>query len=450
MADAQEAAKAAALCAEFNKVSDEMNKMALDELPQDNIFADNFDEDAEEEDQPAEMNPKGEKKQRSWLGKVGKGLYRRASNLAQAAGMGDAPMSKEEEDAKNKVFACRSPYASTSGGVAIQDPAEAKACRSVLSLMVRQMGKSLLSKGNVMNTSFPIQCCQPRTILEIGATMAGFTHIYMPRACEAKDPIERMKNVVACFVGTMTLSSGNFLKPLNPILGETCRVEYTNGSNLYLEQTCHHPPVSSFYFVGPNSTYTVHGHQTFTVGWGYNKMLITSKGVRTIDFKDGSSISFDYPEDRWGNVFWGEMHHESLGIQTFTDEKNKIRCRISFGNPEGKRGLPSDYFEGVIERYDPSNPEKEGTEVVSNVDGSWVGFVDFDKVRYWDVRTTEKMTMSKPKNLLPSDSVFRGDSIALKKKDYNTAQAAKLHLENVQRQERKLREAIHGKNSLEH
>jgi hypothetical protein len=59
------------------------------------------------------------------------------------------------QDAKNKVFACRSPYASTNGGVAIQDPAEAKACRSVLSLMVRQMGKSLLSKGNVMNTSFP-------------------------------------------------------------------------------------------------------------------------------------------------------------------------------------------------------------------------------------------------------------------------------------------------------
>jgi hypothetical protein len=66
-------------------------------MPRCQVFADNFDEDAEEEDQPAEMNPKGEKKQRSWLGKVGKGLYRRASNLAQAAGMGDAPMSKEEE-----------------------------------------------------------------------------------------------------------------------------------------------------------------------------------------------------------------------------------------------------------------------------------------------------------------------------------------------------------------
>jgi hypothetical protein len=125
----------------------------------------------------------------------------------------------------------------------------------------------------------------------------------------------------------------------------------------------------------------------------YNPKIQTpnARQVRTIDFKDGSSISFDYPEDRWGNVFWGEMHHESLGVQvrldshlfsqhkfwsnrtllfhgcatascyrncilkpkfrqTFTDEKNKIRCRISFGNPEGKRGLPSDYFEGVIER----------------------------------------------------------------------------------------------------
>lgn len=54
--------------------------------------------------------------------------------------------------------------------------------------------------------------------------MAGFTHIYMPRAVQATDPVERMKNVVACFVGTMTLSSGNFLKPLNPILGETHQV----------------------------------------------------------------------------------------------------------------------------------------------------------------------------------------------------------------------------------
>jgi hypothetical protein len=59
------------------------------------------------------------------------------------------------QDVKNRVLSCRSPLASVNGGIAIQDPVQAKVCRSVLSLMVRQMGKNLLKGGNVMNTSFP-------------------------------------------------------------------------------------------------------------------------------------------------------------------------------------------------------------------------------------------------------------------------------------------------------
>jgi hypothetical protein len=103
-------ADAAATTQAFNKVNDEMAKMALDDLPQDNMFDDAFDE--EEEDAGAKGGKNGEgKKQRSWLGKVGKGLYRRTANLASSVGLVDTPMTKEEEDTKNKVFACRSPYA---------------------------------------------------------------------------------------------------------------------------------------------------------------------------------------------------------------------------------------------------------------------------------------------------------------------------------------------------
>jgi hypothetical protein len=54
-------------------------------------------------------------------------------------------------------------------------------------------------------------------------------------------------NVVACFVAAMPLTSGNFLKPLNPLLGETLQTEYGDGSKLWMEQTCHHPPVAAFY-----------------------------------------------------------------------------------------------------------------------------------------------------------------------------------------------------------
>lgn len=88
---------------------------------------------------------------------------------------------------------------------------------------------------------------------------------------------------------------------------------------------------------------------------------------------------------------------------------------------EGRKNVPTDYFEGVIERYDPANPEAEG-QVVSNVEGSWVGYCDFDKVRYWDHRTTEKLAMSPPRNTLPSDSRRRADRNALEKKDFKLAQ----------------------------
>lgn len=48
--------------------------------------------------------------------------------------------------------------------------------------------------------------------------------------------------------------------PLNPILGETYQVEKENGTKLYLEQTCHHPPTSHYYLIGPNNKYKIFGY----------------------------------------------------------------------------------------------------------------------------------------------------------------------------------------------
>mmetsp|Transcript_89282 Transcript_89282/g.133859 ORF Transcript_89282/g.133859 Transcript_89282/m.133859 type:complete len:435 (-) Transcript_89282:168-1472(-) len=421
------------VCRAVEAADDQMAQMALNDLPQDDVY------DDEEDDSEVA----GGKKKRGWMSKVGKGLYRRAGSLAKTVGLVDAPASKEDEDIRATMMTCRLPTAAANGGVAIQNPEHAKVCRSVLSLMISQMGRNLLKGGAVMNVSFPIQCCQPKTILEIGSLMGGFTHLYLPRAAASSDPVERMKNVVSCFVSAMTLTCGNFLKPLNPILGETLQVDYGDGSKLYMEQTCHHPPVSAFYLVAGSKDYTVSGHQTFNVNFGYNKMFITNKGVRVVTFKDGGSISLDFAPDRWLNVFWGEMVHESVGPQLFWDEKNKIRCRLNYG-AEGRKNVPTDYFEGVIERYDPANPEAEG-QVVSNVEGSWVGYCDFDKVRYWDHRTTEKLAMSPPRNTLPSDSRRRADRNALEKKDFKLAQTEKVRMEEQQRAERKLRENVHGK-----
>lgn len=107
---------------------------------------------------------------RGWLSSVGKGIAKRSSRMF---GTSKQRATDDTGDKVARVMGCRSPLAYKDGGIANIDPEMAKACRSVMSLMLRQMGKNLLKGGAVMNVSFPIQCCQPLTILEIAAKQAG-------------------------------------------------------------------------------------------------------------------------------------------------------------------------------------------------------------------------------------------------------------------------------------
>ena len=80
------------------------------------------------------------------------------------------------------------------------------------------------------------------------------------------------------------------------------------------------------------------------------------------------------------------------------------------------------------------------------IEGNYTGYVDFDGVRYWDLRDeNESPKHFKPNyvdpNCLPSDSTKRTDRNTLEQGDYDGAQAEKEKLEELQRHDRKLREA---------
>ena len=73
-----------------------------------------------------------------------------------------------------------------------------------------------------------------------------------------------------------------------------------------------------------------------------------------------------------------------------------------------------------------------------------MGFIDFDKVRYYDIREKQHIhfpIQAKGDTSLPSDSSRRKDSRILASGDIKAAQAAKEELENLHRNDRKLREA---------
>jgi len=195
--------------------SDNLQELGLDDMPAEPV-------DDDQEYFGENTGSGGKKKQSSWLGKLGKGISKRVGNV-KAALTGGKP-SAEDEEILAKIMACRHPFAVKEGGIGIQDPEEAKICRSVLSMMISSMGRKLLQGGNVMKTSFPIQCCQPRTILEVASCIPQYFHAFLPRAVECTDPVERMNLVVACFVSSQILTSANFMKPLNPILGKALAI----------------------------------------------------------------------------------------------------------------------------------------------------------------------------------------------------------------------------------
>jgi hypothetical protein len=66
------------------------------------------------------------------------------------------------------------------------------------------------------------------------------------------------------------------------------------------------------------------------------------------------------------------MKVEVKGKMKFEDKKNNLLSEIEFDNVRWKA---SDYFSGEI--------KKDGKRV-SKILGSYMGFIEFDKQRYWD------------------------------------------------------------------
>ena len=125
------------------------------------------------------------------------------------------------------------------------------------------------------------------------------------------------------------------------------------------------------------------------------------------------------------------MRHESLGVLVFQDQDNDIQCDVKLGEVKGK---PSDYVTGLLMCRG---------EVVSQLGGSYMGYLEWDKVRYWDRRESSPFAVSSIQAsfdlTLPSDSEARPDLRLLRQGQIDAAQKAKEDLELAQRTDAKLR-----------
>lgn len=74
------------------------------------------------------------------------------------------------------------------------------------------------------------------------------------------------------------------------------------------------------------------------------------------------------------------------------------------------------------------------------VSGSYLSFIEFNNIRYWDIRENIPIKSIEINKQLKSSSILREDRIFLALKNLPAAQEAKEKLEEIQRKDRKLRE----------
>ncbi len=115
-------------------------------------------------------------------------------------------------------------------------------------------------------------------------------------------------------------------------------------------------------------------------------------GAKKIEFlKQGpeAKIVFGQHRDAFKNTIFGTLHHQIRGTVIYTDQQNGIQAELKYGNIKKKA---KDYFSGVI-RHRAANTVDKWIDLIQ-IKGTYLGWIEFDGIRYWDLRETKTQEVS--------------------------------------------------------
>jgi len=346
-------------------------------------------------------------------------------------------------DEQGKVFDRMPEAVETGGYMPVMTPELIEEQKGIVWELLRQFGQAITQGRDLTAVSLPIQLFEPRSYLERLTDAWVYGPIFLTRAAETTDPVERMKNVITFAISGLS-NTGYPKKPFNPILGETYQATWPDGTRILSEQSSHHPPVTSWQLFGPDNSYHFYGNGEWAASFSGNSISGGQKGTHYVEFKDGTVIEYDLPEVHVRGMIYGDRFFEYEGMMLVRDKKNDLQARIQFKTdlyfPKSggwfsmRKKVPTDYFKGSITAL--SDPRK----VYSVVEGSWVGAVEFDGKTYWDWKQSLEKAKPIPVDTpLPSDSRYREDLVHLAAGKKEEAGEWKYTLEQKQRADRALR-----------
>jgi hypothetical protein len=331
--------------------------------------------------------------------------------------------------------------------------------KGIISEVMKKVMESVAQGRGVIGVSLPVRIFETRSMIERILDWWSYTPVYLSPSAQLKDPIERMKSVIAFAFAGLHVSTSQ-LKPFNPLLGETFEACFPDGTQVYCEHTSHHPPISNFYLVGRG--YKFYGRYEYVAKGNatYNVISLQQEGPSIVQYDDGQKIIFSLPGGKLSGMLMGDRLIKWHGNMRFEDAKNRIRAIVKLGAGK-KSGMFSkkrtDLIEGKLYVYkemavdsskkpkskkDQEKEELKFTDLdkeIATISGSWLERLIFGKDDYWNIDVQRPLRHIPVENPLPSDARFREDLLWLKYGDNKSAEKWKLKLEERQRLDRKLR-----------
>ncbi|KAF1916560.1 hypothetical protein BDU57DRAFT_449403 [Ampelomyces quisqualis] len=129
---------------------------------------------------------------------------------------------------------------------------------SMLSHIISQLRPG----ADLSRVTLPTFILEPRSMLERITNFMAHPETMLP-ITKIEDPVQRFVAVTKFYLSGWHIKPPGVKKPLNPILGEifTGYWEYPDGTKGYYvsEQTSHHPPKSSYFFMAPEHNIRIDG-----------------------------------------------------------------------------------------------------------------------------------------------------------------------------------------------
>ncbi|KAL4820576.1 hypothetical protein BDW67DRAFT_172755 [Aspergillus spinulosporus] len=265
---------------------------------------------------------------------------------------------------------------------------------NVLSHIISQLRPG----ADLSRVVLPTFILEPRSMLERITNFMAHPETLLPMPTN-DDPLERFVSVVKFYLSGWHIKPPGVKKPLNPVLGETytCSWEYSDGTHGYYisEQTSHHPPKSSYFFMAPEHHIRIDGTLKPRSKFLGNSAASMMEGIAILRFLNrgndkerGERYILTQPNMYARGILFGKMKYE-LGDHSFVRcPENDLVADIEFKT--------KGYFSGTYNAIGGTIKNEKTGEVYYEISGLWNGEMYIKSVHSHDKELLFSAKKSKP------------------------------------------------------